>query len=133
MKKLNVKVRATLDASGQIDFEVDGKKAKDSRIKLDKDSGAHSIDFDLHDQTGRQLQFNQGDPIWAGDNVPCPPAPGLNSDQMSIDGCVPQTLTVTNSNNGAPRDVRYQLNFVDSAGVPQSCDPIIENGGGNLI
>jgi hypothetical protein len=133
LKKLKVKVRATLDASGQIDFEVDGKKAKDSRLKLDKDSGAHSIDFDLHDQTGRQLQFNQADPIWAGDNVPCPPAPGLNSDQLSIAGCVPQTLTVTNTNSGSAREVRYQLNFVDAGGTPQSCDPIIENGGGQLM
>jgi hypothetical protein len=133
VKKVKVKVRATLDASGQIDFEVDGKKAKDSRLKLDKNSGVHSIDFDLHDQTGRQLQFNTGDPIWAGDDVPCPPAPGLNSDQLAVAGCVPQSLTVTNSNNGSPRDVRYQLNFVDAAGGAQSCDPIIENGGGNFM
>lgn len=132
MNNRKVKVRAVLDASGAVDFEVDGLKAKQHRLKLDKDSGAHSIQFELHDQTGRQLQFNQGDPIWAGDNVPCPPAQGLNSDQLTIAGCVPQTLTVTNANSGAAREVRYQLNFVDGGGAPQTCDPIIENGGGNL-
>jgi hypothetical protein len=132
MKEQRIKVRAVLDAAGAVDFEVDGKKPKDHRLKLDKDSGAQSIAFDLHDQTGRQLQFNQGDPIWAGDNVPCPPAPGLNSDQLSIAGCVPQTLTVVNANSGAAREVRYQLNFIDAGGGAQTCDPIIENGGGNL-
>ena len=133
MNNRKIKVRAVLDASGEVDFEVDGQKAKQHRLKLDKDSGPHSIEFTLHDQTGRQLQFNQGDPIWAGDNVPCPPSPGLNSDQLSIAGCVAQTLTVTNANSGSARDVRYQLNFVDAGGAPQRCDPIIENGGGQLM
>lgn len=132
MKRLKVKVRATLDAAGAMDFDIDGVKAKNSRLKLDKDSGAHTIDFDLHDQTGRQLGFNTGDPIWASDNVPCPPPQGLQSSQMSIDGCVPRTLTVVNSNSGASREIRYQLNFVAGDGSAAACDPIIDNGGGEV-
>ena len=132
MKQLKVKVRATLDGSGAVDFELDGQKAKQHRLKLNKDSGSHSIEFDLHDQTGMQLQFNQADPIWAGDNVPCPPAQGMNSDQLSVAECISGNLTVLNANSGPSREVRYQLNFVDANGAAQSCDPIIDNGGGNL-
>jgi hypothetical protein len=43
MKNQKVKIRAMLDASGAIDFEIDGKKPKDHRLKLDKDSGTHSM------------------------------------------------------------------------------------------
>ena len=61
MKQKKVKVRAMIDPSGAIDFEVDGVKAKNARLKLDKDSGPHSIDFDLHDETGKELQFKTAD------------------------------------------------------------------------
>jgi hypothetical protein len=132
MKQKKVKVRAALDASGVIDFEVDGVKAKHSRLKLDKDSGPHAIDFELHDQTGKELQFKTADPVWAGENVPCPPAPGLNSAQLSVGACDPKTLTLLNQNSGAPRQVRYQLNFVAADGSAAECDPIFDNGGGNF-
>jgi hypothetical protein len=131
MKQKKVKVRAALDDSGAIDFEVDGVKAKHARLKLDKDSGAHSIDFDLHDQTGKNLQFKTADPVWAGDNVPCPPAPGQNSTQLSVGACDAKTLTLVNANSGEPREVRYQLNFVAADGSAAECDPIFDNGGGN--
>lgn len=130
MKSKKVKVRATTDDLGAVDFEVDGVKAQHSRLKLDKDSGPHAIDFELHDQTGKGLMFQTGDPIWVGENVPCPPEPGVNSGQMSVTGCVPQTLSTLNQNSGNARELRYQLNFVAADGSPLNCDPIIENGGG---
>ena len=133
MKQIKVKVRATLDPTGAVDFEVDGVKAKQARLKLDKDSGSHAIDFDLHDQTGRSLQFDSADPIWASDNVPCPPPNGLHSQQLSIDKVGGKSLTVINANSGEPREIRYQLNFVDGSGSSCNCDPIVDNAGGNLL
>lgn len=132
MKQKKVKIRATTDASGAIDFEVDGVKAKHARLKLDKDSGAHSIDFDLDDHTGKELQFDTADPLWAGENCPCPPPQGVNTSQLSLGGCGPQGLTVVNQNSGAPREIRYQLNFVAGDGSQVECDPIFDNGGGNF-
>jgi hypothetical protein len=133
VKLRKIKVRATVDASGAVDFEVDGVKAEHARLKLDKGSGPHSIDFDLHDQTGKALQFKTADPVWAGDNVPCPPAPGLNSTQLSLGACNAKTLTLINENSGEPREIRYQLNFVAADGSAAECDPIIDNGGGDAI
>lgn len=130
MKQMKIKVRATIDAAGAVDFDIDGVKAKNSRLKLDKDSGAHSMDFDLHDQTGMALQFATADPVWAADNAPCPPAPGLNSEQLGIADCKPKTLMLVNQNSGDPREIRYQLNFVAADGSTVGCDPIIDNGGG---
>ena len=131
MKTRNVKVRAMTDPSGSVEFEVDGVKAKHARLKLDKDSGAHAIEFELQDHSGSGLQFNMADPIWICENCPCPPAPGLNSNQLSVIECDTQKLSTVNDNSGAQRELRYQLNFVKADGSVELCDPIIDNGGGN--
>jgi len=133
MNAKNVKVKALLDPAGAIDFEVDGVKAKHSQLKLDKDSGAHAIDFELHDHTGRGLQFDTGDPLWVGEDCPCPPPPGVNSNQLSVTDCRERTLSTIDLNSDQPRELRYQLNFVGSDGSRESCDPIIRNGGGPPI
>jgi hypothetical protein len=65
VKSKDVKVRAILNDAGGIEFEVDGVKAKQARLKLDKDSGTHAIDFKLQDHSGKGVQFdtaNSGDP-----------------------------------------------------------------------
>ena len=129
MKQKKVKVRAGLDAAGTVDFELDGIKAKDHRLKLGKDEGPHSIDFELQDHSGKELRFDTANPIWAGENCPCPPPQGLNSQQLSVGACGPQTLTLVNQNSGAPREIRYQLNFVAADGSAEGCDPIVDNGG----
>ena len=128
MKK--VKVRAFLDDNGNVDFDVDGVKAKHARLKLDKDSGAQSIDFDLQDHSGRGLMFKQDDPIWVNEDGPCPPSSGIGTDQLEVSGCQPGTLSVIDQNSGRGRELRYQLNFIAADKSKASCDPIIENGGG---
>ena len=130
IKAAKVKVRALLDDNGQVDFEVDGMKAQHARLKLDKDTGAHAIDFDLQDHTGRGLRFAQEDPIWVDEDAPCPPTAGISSDQLAVTGCQTSLLSTVNQNSGPGRDLRYQLNFVADDGSRFTCDPIIQNGGG---
>lgn len=128
MKK--IKVRAVIDVDGQLDFEVDGVKAKQAKLKLDKGSGAHDLNFDLQDHSGRGLQFDTGDPIWVDEDGPCPPSPGISSDQLSVTGCTTDRLSAVDANNGRSRELRYQLNFIAADGSHSNCDPIIQNGGG---
>jgi hypothetical protein len=130
MPSKNVKVRATLDAAGAIDFEIDGVKAKHAQMKLDKGSGKHELDFMLQDQTGKGLRFDERDPIWVGEDCPCPPPQGINSDQMTVVDCNGGRLSTVNANSGRERELRYQLNFVADDGSKADCDPIIRNGGG---
>jgi hypothetical protein len=130
MPKRKVKIRAADDGAGGVDFEVDGVKAKHARLKLDRDSGQHEIEFELHDQSGLNLTFDSEDPLWIGENCPCPPPQGVNSDQVQIANTAAQSLTALNANSGAARELRYQLNFVAKDGSRQVCDPIMENGGG---
>jgi len=130
MPSKNVKVTATLDGAGSIDFEIDGVKAKHARLKLDKDSGEHALDFMLQDHTGMGLRFDERDPIWVGEDCPCPPPQGINSDQLKVVGCKDGRLSALNANNGRERELRYQLNFVADDGSKADCDPIIRNGGG---
>ena len=131
MKQKKVKIRAALDALGRVDFDLDGTKAGEHRLKLGAGEGPHSIGFELHDQSGKELRFDTADPIWAGENCPCPPPEGLSSGQLSISGCDPQTLMLVNQNSGAPVEIRYQLNFIGADGSLERCDPIMDNGGGN--
>jgi hypothetical protein len=130
MNSSKVKVRALDDGAGGVDFEVDGVKAKKARLKLEKDTGPHAIDFELHDQSGRALTFHSEDPIWVGENCECPPPAGINTDQLSVIGCNTDTLSVTNQNSGDPREIRYLLHFVANDGSKHECDPVIQNGGG---
>lgn len=129
MNTKKLKVRAT-DRDGAVEFDIDGVKAQHAKLKLDKNSGQHAIDFELQDHSGKGLMFQTDDPIWVGENVPCPPDPGVNSDQLSVTVCAPATLSTVNQNNGEARELRYQLNFVSADGSKLNCDPIIENGGG---
>ena len=131
MTSTKVKVRASLDASGAIEFEVDGVKAKDARLKVGKGTGPLSIDFELHDQTGQGLRFG-ADPLWAAESSPCPPPRGLNTNQLTVTNQSAGTLSITNQNSGASREIRYQLNFLAADGSQAPCDPIIDNGGGSF-
>ena len=37
--------------------------------------------------------------------------------------------TIQNQNDGAPRTLHYQLNFIDGSGARRWVDPVIKNGG----
>lgn len=129
MGSKTVKVTAQDDGAGGIDFDLDGVKAEQAMLKLDKGSGKHSIAFQLNDRTGRGLEFHPDDPIWVGEDCPCPPAQGLNSDQITVTQRNKNRLETDNANSGRERELRYQLNFVASDGSRAECDPIIKNGG----
>lgn len=126
-RTIRIDAFATADA---VDYEVDGVKAKQSRLKLDKGSGAHEIYFELRDHTSRGLRFNEADPIWVDEDGPCPPSPGVSTDQLSVAGCTADKASVVNQNSGRARQLRYQLNFIAADGSLTTCDPIIDNGGG---
>jgi hypothetical protein len=130
MKSRKVKIKATGDGAGGVEFEVDGLKPHKARLKLDKDSGKHLIEFELHDQSGLELSFDAADPIWVDEDCPCPPAQGLNSDQVELDDCGDRLLKLVDGNWGRERELRYQLNFVGNDGSRSICDPVILNGGG---
>ena len=130
MGSRTVKVTAQDDGAGGIDFDLDGVKPQQAVLKLDKDSGNHSIAFQLNDRTGRGLEFHPDDPIWIEEDCPCPPSQGINSDQITVTARNKNRLETDNANSGRARQLRYQLNFIASDGSRAECDPIIANGGG---
>jgi hypothetical protein len=133
MQNRKVKIEAAADPAGGIDFVIDGVKAKDSRIKLEKDTGSQTFEFELKDQSGRGVQFDSGDPLWVGEDCSCPPPQGMQSDQLSVTECRPVRLSAVNENSGRARELRYQLNFIASDGSRIMCDPVITNGGGTKL
>jgi hypothetical protein len=130
MNSKKVKIKATGDGVGGVDFEVDGIKAPHAHLELDKDSGKHLIEFELHDHSGLELKFDSRDPIWVDEDCPCPPRGGIHSDQIEVGDCADRSLQIVNGNWGRERELRYQLNFVASDGSRPNCDPVVKNGGG---
>ena len=130
MKTVKVKINASDDGAGGFDFDVDEIKPPQAHLKLDKDSGTHLIAFELHDHSSGKLKFDSRDPIWVGEDCPCPPAQGINTDQVELGDCGTQSLQIINGNWGRERELRYQPNFVANDGSPRNCDPVIQNGGG---
>jgi hypothetical protein len=130
MPTMNLKVRAFIDDTDSIDFDIDGVKAKHARLRLGRNTGEHAIHFRVLDHSGRGLRFDTADPIWVDEDGPCPPSPGISSDQLGVTGCTADALSTTNANSGRARELRYQLNFIANDGSRASCDPIIDNGGG---
>jgi hypothetical protein len=126
-----VKVEAKDEDSGVIDWEIDGKKAKDSKIDFEKDSGPVTVEFKLQDTTNRKLRFDTANPIWVHENElgQCPPD-GATDGQIEVQGCDDKTLKLINKNDKAST-LRYQLNFVDKANQSEPCDPEFKNGGTN--
>jgi hypothetical protein len=126
---MDVKVRAE-SVGENIEWTIDGKKPHQSIISCPPKSGSHTVNFHLDDQTGRGLAF-QEDALWIHENESgeCPPHSGILTDQISISSIKPGKLTISNSNDGAPRTLQYQLNFVDANGASCSVDPCIKNGG----
>lgn len=125
---IEVKAKAI---GSSIDWEVDGKKPDEAKLKLDKDSGGHEIIFDL-DADGalksRGLRFNCAYPIFVSENTATCPTSGVD-DQINVLECSPGKLKVFDKNTGVAKMLRYQLNFVEENGAAPVCDPIIENGG----
>jgi hypothetical protein len=125
----DVKVEAKKGEKGLIDWEIDGKKAKESRIDFEKGASDVLVQFKLQDATSRKLRFNTDDPIWIHENEAgvCPPK-GASDKQIEVVSCEDDTLQLINKNE-KESVLRYQLNFVDQANKAEPCDPEFKNGG----
>ena len=129
----NVKVEAKSGSGGDIDWEIDGTKAKDSKINFKKDDVDVVVKFKLDDDTDRGLRFNQQSPIWVHENEQgqCPPI-GASNEQIEVLSCDDHTLSLINK-NAKESTLRYQLNFVDEGNNAQPCDPEFKNGGKTFL
>lgn len=124
-----VKVVARPGAGDLIDWEIDGQKAKNSKIEFKKGEGPATVVFELKDKTNQSLRFDRQNPIWIHENESgqCPPR-GATDSQIDVLGCDDETLTLVNKNE-KESTLRYQLNFFDHANEGAACDPEFKNGG----
>lgn len=130
LTKHAVEVKAIANG-GSIDWEIDGKKPHESKMKFEADSGGHEIQFDLdRDRALKQrgLRFDRQNPIFVHDKVTSCPTSGVD-EQIEVRDCSDEKLTIYDKNNGEKKTLRYQLNFIENDGARPVCDPIIENGG----
>lgn len=99
-----------------------GGSVQNNKIKLDATEGPFCIQFDLDNRLAWDA-----DPIWFRKNS-CPNNSSSKPGQIWVDD-TPEgsVLTVMNMNVGAPCELHYRMNFTGG----RSCDPIMENGGGN--
>lgn len=124
---INLFAKAT-QKNGGLDWDLgfhnppENGKAK---VDLPANSGEHRIHIHLVPTGGVDVAFNTGDPIWVVEGTTCPPPNGSKSDQVSVKRCTQHLLEIHDKNDGAPRTLTYQLNFVGAAPL----DPQIQNGG----
>ena len=125
----NVKVEAKAGNAGLINWEINGKKAKESKIEFEKGVDNVTVEFKLQDRTNRKLRFDSEAPIWIHENEAgqCPPK-GATDPQIEVLSCDNKSLTLLNR-NAKECTLRYQLNFVDQANTGEPCDPEFKNGG----
>ena len=101
-----------------------GGSVQNNKIKLDATEGPFCIQFELD----KALDWDT-DPIWIKKNK-CPKSAGGEPDQIWVDPTPEDgVLTIMNMNVGNACELHYRLNF--TAG--RFCDPIMENGGGNIF
>ena len=130
---MDVKVTASGQSGGGIDWDIDGKKPHESKIHFAPGTGPHTVKFKLQDSSGRDLRFDPSNPIWDHVSETECPANGAKSGQIEVVNCQDKMLTIRNRNSGDPCTLHYQLNFVDGGGSAEPVDPIFHNGGGGFI
>lgn len=122
-------------SGGGIDFTLgDTSKAPppgspNSKPSLGKNSGKCRFTVTIKDVDNLGVEFTS-DPIWAGENCPCPPPQGVTTDQIEdVTRLNATQITFVDRNKGKERTIVYQLNMA-AAGQPCPFDPEIKNGGG---
>ena len=100
------------------------------QIKLDEDSGAHILTFDI--VGGQGITFSN-DPIWVWTNNPTGQKPTGHSEDPQIPA--PKVLNhgkqlVVVDWNDQAGTLQYQLNFMKNGAAWHPLDPVIINGGG---
>ncbi len=106
-------------------FKNPPAKGSKAEVKLEKASGGHDIVIRLIPTQGLDISFQTSDPIWVSEDSECPPPPGICTDQITIVDCIDNQLRIHDRNDGSPRSLTYQLNFIGADGL----DPMIRNGG----
>lgn len=120
MPTINAKVTAT-DSNGRLELSID----KDP-IHVPANRQAHDIVFRLDDRTTNgPTVFDVGDPIYYANGQSCPNG-GKNSDQLGVESCSDDRLTL-NDVNSKQAQIGYQLNFL-YGGRREQLDPMIING-----
>ena len=115
----------------KLDIKTGGHGNGD-KINLPKDHN-YEITFSLVDNTLLGLRFDASAPIFAreGGGTICPTA--ISTTQIMVDSCTAKKLVVIDWNSGAPVELYYQLNFVNTVGKNKCAyDPPITNGGGGV-
>jgi len=103
---------------------VGGGRVEDNHIILNATEGPFCIRFVLN-HAG--LNWDVNDPFWVSANS-CPTGPSSVSEQVWVNPSIQnKTLTILNMNVDQRAELHYRLNFLNG----YSCDPIMDNGGGN--
>lgn len=98
-------------------------------IDLKKNSGKHLFTVTIEDVNDLGVKFTS-DPLWAGEDCPCPPPQGITTDQIvDVTRLNDTQISFVDRNKGKDRTIVYQLNMV-AGGQPCPFDPEIKNGGG---
>lgn len=111
---------------GTVDPSTNGD-IKGSTIRIDKGKSPTEIRFKLKDDTQRDLEFVESDPIWVGLRKDCEeegcPSSGLSGFQLVR--VSERKLTVSRAD--IDDEYVYMLRFIDETGKPFEYDPIIKN------
>ena len=146
VKKINVDVRATCAADGDVQFSCRWKTEADpvgdwnnGPISLPKGPEHYRLVFDLDDKSGRGLSFYK-DPAEAMyvQLDSCPTGPGDGCGQILFEevDAHRKKLIIKDYNRGPPCSLHYMLRFegeTHGACPPYEYDPEIINGGGGTI
>lgn len=135
MNEKNLYIFPTLEADGKITFTLSetpvdpGKGKPPPTIHLPKDSQKTKFLFQIKNRKGMKVKFKE-DWVWAGEDCTCPPAKGINTDQIiAVFRRNDTQAEFDDRNNGKERFIVYQLNM-ENEGVDCPLDPEIKNGGG---
>jgi hypothetical protein len=102
---------------------------------------SYDVTIDLIDNTNLGLEFDHSDPMWVQEGGNCPPASGINTNEIpkgslgfpkkSGGGGDDYAKLQFKNTNQKQCTLIYQLNFIDSDGNPADpqFDPEFRNGG----
>ena len=99
------------------------------KVHLDKNSGKCLFTVTIEDVNNLGVEYTN-DPLWAGEDCPCPPPQGINTDQIyDVQRLSDNQISFVDRNKGKDRTIVYQLNMI-AGSQPCPFDPEIKNGGG---
>jgi len=145
VKKINVDVRATSAANGEVEFDCRWKKEWDPNdcwhggpIVLPHGPEHYRLVFDLDDKSGCKLEFydKPAEAIYVKVGS-CPSEPGNGDGRVNFEevDSNKKKLTIMDFNRDPPCTLHYMLRFdgkKQGLHPPYEHDPEIRNGGGGI-